>query len=161
MRKTLITLAASLLLLCPAKADEGMWLLPLLEKLNSEALSSLGCRLTAEQIYSINNSSLKDAIVQFGGGCTGEIVSSKGLLLTNHHCGYSSIQALSTPEHNYLEDGYWASNLSEELRVPGLSVKFLKSMSDITDKMGNEAAIQKALDKAREQNPGCSVSTVN
>lgn len=138
-----------------------MWLLPLLEKLNSEALSSLGCRLTAEQIYSINNSSLKDAIVQFGGGCTGEIVSSKGLLLTNHHCGYSAIQALSTPEHNYLEDGFWAANQGEELRVPGLSVKFLKSMSDITDKMGNEAAIQKALDKAREQNPGCSVSTVN
>ena len=157
----LIALCAALCLMPAARADEGMWLLPLLEKMNAEALSNLGSRLTPDQIYSINHSSIKDAIVQFGGGCTGEIVSSKGLLLTNHHCGYSSIQALSTPEHNYLEDGYWAGNLSEELRVPGLSVKFLKSMSDITDKMGNEAAIQKAIDKAREQNPGCSVSTVN
>ena len=90
----------------PAKADEGMWMLPLLEKLNAKKMQELGCKLTPEEIYSINNSSLKDAIVHFGGGCTAEIVSDKGLLFTNHHCGYSSIQKLSSVEHDYLNDGY-------------------------------------------------------
>ena len=87
------------------RADEGMWLLPLLEKMNADALRNLGSRLTPEQIYSVNHSSIKDAIVQFGGGCTGEIISGSGLLVTNHHCGYGSIQSLSSTEHNYLEDG--------------------------------------------------------
>ena len=81
-------------------ADEGMWLLPLLEKMNGKAMKEMGCELTPKQIYDINNTSLKDAIVQFGGGCTGEIVSSEGLLLTNHHCGYSNIQKLSSVEHD-------------------------------------------------------------
>ena len=98
-----------------AVADEGMWLLPLLEKMNGKAMKELGCKLTPKQIYDINNTSLKDAIVQFGGGCTGEIISSEGLLVTNHHCGYGNIQKLSTVEHDYLKDGYWAMNRSEEL----------------------------------------------
>ena len=87
----------------PVKADEGMWLLPLLEKLNIKKMQEMGCKLSAEDIYSINNSSLKDAIVHFGGGCTGEIVSDKGLLFTNHHCGYGAIQKLSSVEHDYLK----------------------------------------------------------
>lgn len=118
----IITAAIALCFAVQTKADEGMWMLPLLEKINSEALANLGSRLTPDQIYSINHSSIKDAVVQFGGGCTGEIISENGLLATNHHCGYASIQALSSEEHNYLEDGFWAQNLSEEIPVPGLSV---------------------------------------
>ena len=83
-----------------AFADEGMWLLPLLKQLNGKDLKAAGCKLTPEEIYSINKTSLKDAIVHFGGGCTGEMISAQGLLVTNHHCGYSSIQGLSTDEHN-------------------------------------------------------------
>ena len=102
------------------KADEGMWLLNMLETLNMGKMTELGLELTAEEIYSINNSSLKDAIVIFGGGCTGEIVSDQGLLLTNHHCGYGRIQAHSSTEHNYLKDGFWAMTKEEELSNPGL-----------------------------------------
>src|SRR4030066_2595583 len=91
-----------------ARADEGMWLLPLIEKLNIGKMTELGLKLTAEDIYSLNKASLKDAIVIFGGGCTGEIVSSQGLILTNHHCGYGSIQAHSSVEHDYLHNGFWA-----------------------------------------------------
>ena len=132
MKKVLLTLAAAMTLTVGARADEGMWLLPLLQKMNAGAMAELGCRLTPEQIYSINNTSLKDAIVHFGGGCTGEMISNQGLVITNHHCGYSNIQALSTPEHNYLEDGYWAMSLKEELPARGLSVTFLQSMTDVT-----------------------------
>ena len=161
MKRLIISIAAALALLSPVRADEGMWLLPLLEKINSQALANLGSRLTPEQIYSVNHSSIKDAVVQFGGGCTGEIISGNGLLVTNHHCGYSSIQALSTEEHNYLEDGYWAMNLSEEIPVPGLSVKFLQSMTDVTDKVRSEKARERLLDKARRQNPDCTVQLVS
>lgn len=161
MKRLFVSIAAALALLSPVRGDEGMWLLPLLEQINSEALANLGSRLSPEQIYSINNSSLKDAVVQFGGGCTGEMISSNGLLVTNHHCGYSSIQALSSEEHNYLEDGYWAMNLSEELPVPGLSVKFLQSMTDVTDKLRNEKARERILDRARRQNPDCTVQIVS
>ena len=118
-----------------AVADEGMWLLPLLEKTSGKALSEAGCRLTPDEIYSVNHSSLKDAIVHFGGGCTGEMISSEGLLVTNHHCGRSSIQSLSTDEHNYLMNGYWALSQAEELPVPGLTVTFLVYMEDVTDRM--------------------------
>ena len=127
-----------------AVADEGMWLLPLLEKMNGKAMKELGCKLTPKQIYDINNTSLKDAIVQFGGGCTGEIISSEGLLVTNHHCGYGNIQKLSTVEHDYLKDGYWAMNRSEELPCEGLTVTFLESMKDVT------AILEKAEKKARK-----------
>ena len=139
------------------RADEGMWLLPLLEKMNADALRNLGSRLTPEQIYSVNNSSIKDAIVQFGGGCTGEIISGHGLLVTNHHCGYGSIQALSTPEHNYLEDGYWAMSPADELPVPGLTVRFLQSMTDVTDTLAAGASRQALIAAAQQANPNCQV----
>jgi hypothetical protein len=127
------------------KADEGMWLLPLIEKLNIKDMQALGCKLNAEQIYSINKTSLKDAVVIFGGGCTGELISDKGLLLTNHHCGYGVIQQHSSVEHDFLKDGFWARSLSEEIPSPGLSVVFLDSIADVTtqilpelDKISNE-----------------------
>ncbi len=126
-------------------ADEGMWLLPLLEKMNGKAMKELGCELTPKQIYEINNTSLKDAIVQFGGGCTGEIISSEGLLVTNHHCGYGNIQKLSSVEHDYLKDGYWAMNRNEELPCEGLTVTFLEYMQDIT------GILEKTEKKARKQ----------
>ncbi|MGM9740979.1 MAG: S46 family peptidase [Candidatus Cryptobacteroides sp.] len=150
MKKFLCTLSALLLVTAGAWADEGMWLLPLIQKMNGKAMKELGCRLTPEEIYSINNNSLKDAIVQFGGGCTGEIISDKGLLVTNHHCGYSSIQGLSTPEHNYLEDGYWAMTNKDELPVAGLTVKFLQSMTDVTAVLekAREAAMKEYRDSA-------------
>ncbi|MCQ2148542.1 MAG: S46 family peptidase [Bacteroidales bacterium] len=136
-----------------ASADEGMWLLPLLQKMNADPMAALGCRLTPEQIYSVNHSSLKDAIVHFGGGCTGEMISDKGLLVTNHHCGYSNIQALSTPEHNYLEDGYWAMSNAQELPAPGLSVTFLKGMTDVTDRLNKayETALKKNKNAADKE----------
>ena len=142
----------------PVKADEGMWLLPLLEKLNIKKMQEMGCKLSAEDIYSINNSSLKDAIVHFGGGCTGEIVSDKGLLFTNHHCGYGAIQKLSSVEHDYLKDGYWAKNLSEELPAQGLSVTFIDKFVDVTERLNkavakakNEADYKKRWDKEVEK----------
>ncbi len=128
-----------------AIADEGMWLLPLLEKMNGKAMKELGCELTPKQIYDINNTSLKDAIVQFGGGCTGEIISKDGLLVTNHHCGYSNIQKLSSVEHDYLKDGYWAMNRNEELPCEGLTVTFLEYMQDIT------GILEKTEKKARKE----------
>ena len=130
---------AFLILLLPARgtlqADEGMWLLPYLEEMVMDDMEELGLELTAEQIYSVNESSMKDAVVIFGGGCTGEIISPEGLLLTNHHCGVDLFQALSEPGQNYLEDGFWAMNREEELYVPNLSVSFLVRIEDVTDRV--------------------------
>ncbi|MEA3495341.1 MAG: S46 family peptidase [Bacteroidota bacterium] len=114
-------------------ADEGMWIPSLLSKYNEEDMIKKGLKISAEDIYSINHSSLKDAIVLFGRGCTAEVISEKGLILTNHHCGYGQIQAHSSVEHDYLTNGYWASSMQEELVNPGLSVKFLIRMEDVTD----------------------------
>jgi len=116
-------------------ADEGMWIPMLLEKLNIRQMEELGLKLTSEEIYSINNSSLKDAIVQFGGGCTAEIVSSQGLILTNHHCGFGSIQRQSSLDHDYLAHGFWAASLEEELPNPGLTATLLIRMEDVTEKV--------------------------
>ena len=161
MKKLLCSIAAALLVATGAMADEGMWLLPLLQKLNAGAMKDLGCRLSPEQIYSVNNSSLKDAVVIFGGGCTGEMISNQGLLVTNHHCGYGTIQRLSSDEHNYLEDGYWAMDRSQEIPAPGLSVTFLVSMTDVTEAMEDAdepAETRRALEQgAQELNPGCRV----
>ena len=115
-------------------AEEGMWIPILLQQLNIRQMQDMGLKLTAEDIYSINHSSLKDAIVQFGGGCTAEIVSSQGLILTNHHCGLGSIQRLSSPQHDYLGEGFWANSFGEELPCPGLTVSLLISMEEVTSK---------------------------
>lgn len=136
MKRLNIILLGLILLFSPlAKADEGMWLLPLLQKYNINTMQSMGLELTAEQLYSINNTSMKDAIVIFGGGCTGEIISSEGLLLTNHHCGYGAIQKHSSTEHDYLKNGFWAMTRDEELASPGLSVTFLVRLEDVTDQV--------------------------
>ncbi len=137
MKKILISTLAALAVLMgsafTATADEGMWLLPLLQKMNAKDLKKHGCKLSPKQIYNADGVSLKDAVVQFGGGCTGEIISDEGLLVTNHHCGYSHIQALSSVEHNYLQNGFWAMNRSEELPCKGLTVTFLEEVTDVTD----------------------------
>ena len=120
------------------KADEGMWLLMMIKRLNGVDMKKEGLKLTPEEIYSVNNSSLKDAIVQFGGGCTAEMVSKEGLLFTNHHCGYGNIAALSTPEKDHLTNGFWAMKKSEELPAKGLSVRFLVRMDDATKRINSK-----------------------
>lgn len=113
-------------------ADEGMWLPLFIQRLNYTDMQKAGVRLSAEEIYSINQGSLKDAIIQFGNGCTGEVVSDKGLIFTNHHCGYGAIQSHSTVDHDYLSEGFWASRFSEELPCEGLTARFLVSIQDVT-----------------------------
>ncbi|HEX7846470.1 MAG TPA: S46 family peptidase [Chitinophagaceae bacterium] len=124
-----------LLIVSIAKADEGMWLPLLLEKLNEKHMKSLGMKISAKDIYSINSGSLKDAIVSFGGFCTGEVISSKGLVLTNHHCGFDIIQNHSTLDHNYIRDGFWAKSLTEELPNPKLYVTFIVRIEDVSSKV--------------------------
>ena len=157
--KRILVLFAALTLSLSAVADEGMWLLPLIQQMNKKDLKAAGCKLSPQEIYNINKSSLKDAIVQFGGGCTGEMISSQGLLVTNHHCGYGSIQGLSTDEHNYLMDGYWANERAEEIPVPGLSVTFLVSMEDVTAQVESaddpDKTRREIIAAATEKNPGC------
>ncbi len=149
--KKLLSIAFILLLgFAPKiKADEGMWILPLIQKLNMETMQKMGLKLTAEEIYSVNNSSMKDAIVIFDGGCTGEMISDEGLLLTNHHCGYGQIQELSSLENNYLDNGFWAATKEEELPAPGLSVTFLRNMEDVTEQVLSEVTAD--MDEAERQ----------
>ncbi len=132
MKKRLFLILA-LLSVMIAKADEGMWLPYSLNGQNLAEMQALGCKLTAEQIFSFNQPSIKDAIVQFGGGCTGEIISPEGLLLTNHHCGLSYVQKHSSVEHDYLTDGFWAKSKDQELPNAGLSVLFLNQVKDVTE----------------------------
>ena len=139
-QKKWIASLALAIVFAPAKADEGMWLLPFLKQQNTETLKELGLKLDVDDIYSPDTTSLKDAVVIFGGGCTGEIISPEGLLLTNHHCGYSSIQQHSTVEHNYLQDGFWAMNRDEELPTPGLQVRFIDKIEEVTDFVKAELA---------------------
>jgi hypothetical protein len=136
-RLTSLLIGISLLFSLSARADEGMWLLPLLQKLNIGKMTELGFKLTADDIYSLNHSSIKDAVLIFGGGCTAEVVSPEGLVLTNHHCGYSSIQSHSTVEHDYLQDGFWAMSQPEELVNPNLSVTFLDYLQDVSDRINS------------------------
>ena len=144
-------------------ANEGMWFLMFIERLNHRDMQKMGLQLTADEIYSINNNSLKDAIVQFNGGCTAEMISKDGLVLTNHHCGYDAIAELSTPEHNYLKNGFWAQNRSQELKPKSLYVRFFVRMDDVSkrilaqvnDKMteaDREKAINKEIAKIQEEN---------
>ena len=147
MRKVLFTVLASLFSFT-AMADEGMWLLPYLQKMNIKDMKAKGFKLSAEDVYSVEHSSLKDAIVIFGGGCTGEIVSDKGLIFTNHHCGYGSIQQLSSVEHDYLKYGFWASSFEEELPVPGLKVQFVRHIEDVTEQiLGSVPSIAKGKER--------------
>ena len=120
------------------KADEGMWFLMHIDRLNERDMQKMGLQLTAEEIYSINHASLKDAIVQFGGGCTAEMVSETGLVMTNHHCGYGAIAELSTPEHDYLTNGYWAPTRDQELKPKALSVRFFVRMDDVSDRISGK-----------------------
>ncbi|MFP4018402.1 MAG: S46 family peptidase [Bacteroidales bacterium] len=120
------------------RADEGMWLLTMLEKMNMDRMQEMGLKLSAEDIYNINQSSVKDAVVNFGGFCTGEIVSDQGLIFTNHHCGYGAIQEHSTTENNYLKEGFWAQSKDEEIPIDGLFVSFLVKMEDVTERVVSE-----------------------
>lgn len=125
-----------LLLVLPAYAQQGgMWIPSLLEGMNEKEMKNLGMKMSAKDIYDVNNSSLKDAVPHFNGGCTSEVISSKGLLLTNHHCGFGEIQSHSTVEHDYLTDGFWAMSLAEELPNPGMEVTFIERIEDITTKV--------------------------
>ena len=157
------SLLAALLALwaLPVRADEGMWL-PALVSQRIEDMQAKGFRLSAEDIYSVNQASLKDAVVLFGSGCTGELVSSEGLLFTNHHCGYGYIQKHSSVEHDYLKDGFWARTRADELPNPGLTVRFLERMEDVTaavlkgykEKMTEEqrqALVKKNADRIKAQ----------
>ena len=130
MKKLLLTICA-LVSLQAARADEGMWIPSLIGK-NYDEMVRLGLKLSKDDIYSINHSSLKDAIMQFNGGCTAEMISSNGLLITNHHCGYGAIAALSSVEKNYLDNGFWAKSMAEEQQAKGVSVIFLQRIEDVT-----------------------------
>ena len=147
MKKLFLSLAI-LLTSAMAFAGEGMWI-PMLLQYNEKEMQEMGMRITADDIYSINHSSLKDAIVLFGGGCTGEIVSDYGLLLTNHHCGYDWIQKHSSVEHDYLTDGFWAMDRSQELPCPGLTVIFLREMRDVTQEV--TADVDDDMEEAHRQ----------
>ena len=131
MKRFTILAALLALWVLPVKADEGMWL-PALISQRINDMQAKGFKLSAEDIYSVNQASLKDAVVLFGSGCTGELVSDRGLLFTNHHCGYSYIQKHSSVEHDYLKDGFWALSQADELPNPSLTVRFLERMEDVT-----------------------------
>ena len=165
MRKVIFSSLISLLLLLPSlvRADEGMWFLMFLKRLNERDMQKQGLQLTAEEIYSINNNSLKNAIVQFNGSCTASIISPEGLVITNHHCGYGSIADLSTAEHNYLRDGYWAKTKADELPPKRLFVRFFVRMDNVTDRMlavvnpsmsekEREAALNQEIAKIQKEN---------
>ncbi|MBS2098458.1 S46 family peptidase [Carboxylicivirga linearis] len=147
MKRILLGLIGIALLIPQVKADEGMWIPMLLKKYNIEQMQEMGFKLTAEDIYSVNEACLKDAVVIFGRGCTGELISDQGLMITNHHCGYGQIQYHSTVDNDYLTNGFWAMSKEEELVNPDLTVTFLKRMEDVTeqvlegvtDEMNNDA----------------------
>ena len=152
MKRIFLTLF-SLLLLAPVRADEGMWL-PSLISHRIRDMRAKGFRLTADDIYAINKASMKDAVVLFGGGCTGELVSPEGLLLTNHHCGYDAIQSHSAVEHDYLTHGFWARSRAEELPNKGLNVKFLVRMEEVTDRMAAGETAEEIIRKAEAEGKG-------
>ena len=162
MKKTILLAVLLTVTLFPLKADEGMWLPALISQRIAD-MQAKGLKLSAEDIYSVNQASLKDAVALFGSGCTGELVSDQGLLFTNHHCGYSYIQKHSSVEHDYLKDGFWALNRGEELPNPGLTVRFLERMEDVTaqvlkgykpgkmDELDRIRIVKKNSEKLKEQ----------
>lgn len=173
MKKVILSLIMAVMLVpTSVKADEGMWFLMFIERLNHRDMQKMGLQLTAEEIYSINNSSIKDAIVQFNGGCTAEIVSKEGLVLTNHHCGYDAIAELSSPTSNYLRDGFWAKDKKAELKPESLFVRFFVRMDDVSkrilSKVNNqmteaerEKAINQEIALIQKENDGGGKYTVS
>ena len=140
--KKLLIIALALLSVSIVRADEGMWLLSKLKPLNIEKMQQMGFKLTAEDIYDVNKPGIKDAIVGLGNAgrpfrhfCSGEIISPNGLMLTNHHCGFSAIQSHSSVEHDYLADGFWAYKMEDELTNPGVTASILERMEDVTDRI--------------------------
>ena len=148
MRKSLLLTLLFAAIFSIARADGGMWL-PLFLNYNEAEMQSLGFKLTAEDVYSVNHHSMKDAVMLFGGGCTGELISSQGLVLTNHHCGYSYVQSHSTMEQNHLQNGFWAKNKSEEIPMEGLTVTFLVYMEDVTAQVLKD--VNDEMDEAERQ----------
>ena len=153
MKRTLLLVALVFATAFSAFADKGMWL-PSLIASRIDDMKAKGFKLDAEDIYSINQASLKDAVVLFDGGCTGEIVSEKGLLITNHHCGYDAIQALSSVEHDYLTDGFWAMSHKEELPCPGLKVHILVRMEEVTDRIAQGETVANIIAEAKKEGVG-------
>jgi hypothetical protein len=157
MIRKIVLFAAFFAIILRLSAKEGMWIPILLEKYNLAEMQQMGFKLTASDIYDVNNASMKDAVVIFGGGCTGELISDEGLLITNHHCGYRQIQSHSTVENDYLTHGFWAMNRGEELPNPGLSVSFLEFMEDVTEKVFentdglNEVEKRKQIDRNTDE----------
>lgn len=149
MKRTLLIVLCTLFWL-PSLADEGMWL-PSLIQSRIKKMRAKGFRLTAEDIYSVNKASMKDAVVSFGGFCTGELVSDRGLVLTNHHCGYDAVQSLSSVDHDYLTHGYWAMSSSEELPAEGLFVRFLIRMDDVTDRISAGETVEEIVAAAMKE----------
>ncbi|MBK5209227.1 MAG: S46 family peptidase [Flavobacteriaceae bacterium] len=146
MKKIILSLIAGIMLIpTSVKADEGMWFLMFIERLNHRDMEKMGLQLTSEEIYSINHHSLKDAIVQFNGGCTAEVISKDGLVLTNHHCGYAAVAELSTADKNYLKDGYWAADRKAEMKPSSLYVRFFVRMDDVSKRI-----LSKVNDKMTE-----------
>ncbi len=161
MKKIVSFLLLSVFFMHIALADEGMWLPLFLNKYNIEDMQKKGFKLTAEDIYSVNNASLKDAVPIFGRGCTSVMVSDQGLLLTNHHCGYGQIQEHSSVEHDYLTNGFWAMNKEQELPNPGLAVTFLVRMEDVTDELLNGISDDTPEDQRATQIKNKSVEIIN
>ena len=152
MKRILLIVITCISSLNYLQAKEGMWIPTLLGKYNIEEMTQMGFKLTAEDIYSVNHSSMKDAVLLFGSGCTGEVISADGLVITNHHCGFDQIQKHSSVQDDYLQNGFWAMNHSEELTNPGLTVRFLVKMEDITAKIVKRGSNQVAVLDTTKQN---------
>ncbi len=151
MKKSLLTIVLLVGLVIKSMADEGMWLPLLLGEQVYNDMVKRGLKLTKEQLYSINKSSIKDGIIIFGGGCTGEIVSSQGLIFTNHHCGYDAVAKASSMEHNYLHDGFYAKSMQEEIPADGITVQFLTKIEDVTAAVQKELNGLSGVDRLRKQ----------
>src|SRR5436190_11911866 len=151
MKRLLFTIVLSITFILRSSADEGMWLPLLLGQQVYNDMVKRGLKLTKEQLYSINKPSLKDAIVIFGGGCTGEIVSSGGLVFTNHHCGYEVIASASTVDHNYLLDGFYSKTRADEIPAEGLSVQFLLRIEDVTKEVMDSLQGLSGMDRVQRQ----------
>ncbi len=158
IKRLLIVLCVFSALRTNVRADEGMWLVSMISEYGQKNLSELGAEITPEEIYSINSSSLKDAIVIFGRGCTGELISNEGLILTNHHCGYASIQQHSTVDHDYLKEGFWAKEKAAEIPTTGLTVSFLKEIVDVTQEF--QDAIKTGVSEPKRRSVIDSITSV-